>query len=86
MKWFIPKQGVKKMNTTRILKKVKAFNSFYVDKPKEIELLKSVLNKQIKEDKKKKSKAAIKRIENNKEWIFVYDLLLAVNEVKSYRG
>lgn len=74
------------MNTTKILKKVKAFNSFYVDKPEEIELLKSVLNKQIKEDKKKKSKAAIKRIENNKEWIFVYDLLLAVNEVKSYRG
>ena len=74
------------MNTTRILKKVKAFNSFYVDKPEEIELLKSVVNKQIKEDKKKKSKAAIKRIENNKEWIFVYDLLLAVNEVKSYRG
>ena len=74
------------MNTTKILKKVKAFNSFYVDKPEEIELLKSVLNKQIKEDKKKKSKAAIKRIENNKEWIFVYDLLLAVNEVKSYIG
>ena len=79
-------KGVKKMNTTKILKKVKAFNSFYVDKPEEIELLKSVLNKQIKEDKKKKSKAAIKRIENNKEWIFVYDLLLAVNEVKSYIG
>ena len=74
------------MNKTKILKKVKAFNSFYVDKPEEIELLKSVLNKQIKEDKKKKSKAAIKRIENNKEWIFVYDLLLAVNEVKSYIG
>ena len=74
------------MNTTKFLKKVKAFNSFYVDKPEEIELLKSVLNKQIKEDKKKKSKAAIKRIEHNKEWIFVYDLLLAVNEVKSYRG
>ena len=74
------------MNTTKILKKVKAFNSFYVDKPEEIELLKSVLNKQIKEDKKKKSKAAIKRIENNKEWIFVYDLLLDFNKVKSYRG
>ena len=79
-------KGVKKMNTTKILKKVKAFNSFYVDKPEEIELLKSVLNKQIKEDKKKKSKAAIKRIENNKEWIFVYDLLLAFNELKSCRG
>ena len=74
------------MNTTRILKKVKAFSSFYVDKPEEIERLKSVLNKQIKEDKKKKSKAATKRIERNKEWIFVYDLLLAFNEVKSYRG
>ena len=74
------------MNTTKILKKVKAFNSFYVDKIEEIELLKSVLNKQIKEDKKKKSKAAIKRIENNKEWIFVYDLLLAFNELKSCRG
>ena len=74
------------MKTTRILKKVKAFNSFYVDKPEEIELLKSVLNKQIKEDKKKKSKAAIKRIERNKEWIFVYDLLLAFNELKSCRG
>ena len=74
------------MNTTKILKKVKAFNSFYIDKPEEIERLKSVLNKQIKEDKKKKSKAAIKRIENNKEWIFVYDLLLDVNEVKKYRG
>ena len=74
------------MNTTKILKKVKAFNSFYVDKPEEIELLKSVLNKQIKEDKKKKTKSALKRIERNKEWIFVYDLLLAVNEVKSYRG
>ena len=74
------------MNTTKILKKVKAFNSFYVDKPEEIELLKSVLNKQIKEDKKKKSKAAIKRIKNNKEWIFVYDLLLAFNELKSCRG
>ena len=74
------------MNTTRILQKVKGFNSFYVDKPEEIELLKSVLNKQIKEDKKKKSKAAIKRIEKNKEWLFIYDLLLAVNELKSYKG
>ena len=74
------------MNTTRILEKVKGFNSFYIDKPEEIERLKSVLNKQIKKDKKKKSKAAIKRIEKNKEWIFVYDLLLSVNEVKSYRG
>ena len=74
------------MNTTRILKKVNGFNSFCIDKPEEIERLKSVLNKQIKKDKKKKSKAAIKRIEKNKEWIFVYDLLLSVNEVKSYRG
>ena len=74
------------MNMTRILKNIKAFNSFYVDKPEEIERLKSVCLKQIKDDKKKKSKAAIKRIERNKEWIFVYDLLLAVNEVKSYRG
>lgn len=74
------------MNTTRILKNIKAFNSFYVDKPEEIERLKSVCLKQIKDDKKKKSKAALKRIENNKEYIFVYDLLLAVNEVKSYRG
>ena len=74
------------MNTTRILKKVKAFNSFYVDKPEEIERLKSVLNKQIKEDKRKKSKAALKRIERNKEWIFVYNLLLAFNKAKSYRG
>ena len=74
------------MNTTRILKKVKGFNSFYIDKPEEIERLKSVCLKQIKGDKKKKSKAAIKRIERNKEWIFVYDLLLAFNEVKSYRG
>ena len=74
------------MNTTRILKKIKAFNSFYVDKPEEIKKIKSVCLKQIIEDKKKKSKAAIKRIEQNKECIFVYDLLLAVNEVKSYRG
>ena len=74
------------MNTTRILKKVKGFNSFYIDKPEEIERLKSVCLKQIEGDKKKKSKAAIKRIEKNKEWIFVYDLLLSVNEVKSYRG
>ena len=74
------------MNTTRILKKVKAFNSFYVDKPEEIERLKSVCLKQIREDKKKKTKESIKRIEKNKEWLFVYDLLLAVNEVKSYRG
>lgn len=74
------------MNTTRILKNIKAFNSFYVDKPEEIKKIKSVCLKQIKEDEKKKSKAALKRIENNKEHIFVYDLLLAVNEVKSYRG
>lgn len=74
------------MNTTKILKKVKGFNSFYVDKPEEIERLKSVCLKQIKKDEKKKSEAAIKRIEKNKEWLFVYDLLLAVNEVKSYRG
>ena len=74
------------MNTTRILQKVKGFNSFFIDKPEEIERLKSVCLKQIKDDKKKKSKAAIKRIEKNKEWIFVYDLLLAFNEVKSYRG
>ena len=74
------------MNMTRILKKIKAFNSFYVDKPEEIERLKSVCLKQIKDDKKKKTKSALKRIENNKEHIFVYDLLLAVNEVKSYRG
>ena len=74
------------MNTTRILKKVKGFNSFYVDKPEEIKKIKSVLNKQIREDEKKKSKCAIKRIEKNKEWLFVYDLLLAVNEAKKYRG
>ena len=74
------------MNTTRILQKVKGFNSFYIDNPEEIERLKSVCLKQIKDDKKKKSKAAIKRIEKNKEWVFVYDLLLAVNEVKSHRG
>ena len=74
------------MKTTRILKKIKEFNSFSVDKTEEIKKMKSVLNKQIREDKKKKTKEAIKRIENNKEWIFVYDLLLAVNEVKSYKG
>ena len=74
------------MNTTRILKKVKGFNSFYIDKPEEIERLKSFCLKQIKEEKKKKTKEAIKRIEKNKEWIFVYDLLLSVNEAKSYRG
>ena len=74
------------MNTTRILQKVKGFNSFYIDKPEEIERLKSVCLKQIKEYKKKKSKEAIKRIEKNKEWLFIYDLLIAVNEVKSYRG
>ena len=74
------------MKTTRILKKIKAFNSFYVDKPEEIKKIKSVCLKQIKDDKKKKSKEAIKRIEKNKEWIFVYDFLLSVNEVKSYRG
>ena len=74
------------MNTTSILKQVKGFNSFYIDKPAEIKKIKSVLNKQISEDKKKKSKAAIKRIAKNKEWIFVYDLLIAVNEAKSYRG
>ena len=73
------------MNTISILKKVKGFNSFYIDKPEEIERLKSVCLKQIREDKKKKSKEAIKRIEKNKEWIFVYDLLLAVDEVKSHR-
>ena len=73
------------MKTTRILKKVKAFNSFYVDKPEEIELLKSVCLKEMREEKKK-SKAAIKRIEKNKEWLFVYDLLLAFNELKSCRG
>ena len=74
------------MNTTRIFKKIKAFNSFYIDKPEEIKKIKSVCLKQIKEDKKKKTKSALKRIERNKEWIFVYDLLLAFNEAKSYRG
>ena len=74
------------MNTTRILKKVKAFNSFYIDKPEEIKKIKSVCLKQIREDEKKNSKSAIKRIEKNKEWLFVYDLLISVNEVKSHRG
>ena len=74
------------MNTTSILKKVKGFNSFYIDKPEEIERLKSICLKRIKEEKKKKTKEAIKRIEKNKEWLFVYDLLIAVNEVKSHRG
>ena len=74
------------MNTTRILQKVKGFNSLYIDKPEEIERLKSVCLKQIREYKKKKTKEAIRRIEKNKEWLFVYDLLLAVNEVKSHRG
>ena len=74
------------MNKTSILKKVKGFNSFFIDKPEEIERLKSVCLKQIREYKNKKSKEAIKRIEKNKEWLFVYDLLLAVNEAKSYRG
>ena len=73
------------MNTTSILKKVKGFNSFFIDKPEEIERLKSVCLKQMREEKKK-SEAAIRRIEKNKEWLFVYDLLLAVNEVKSNRG
>ena len=54
------------MNTTRILQKVKGFNSFFIDKPEEIERLKSVCLKQIREDKKKKSKEAIKRIEKKK--------------------
>ena len=48
------------MNTTRILKKIKAFNSFYVDKPEEIKKIKSVCLKQIKEDKKKKNKIRFK--------------------------
>ena len=74
------------MNMTRILKNIKAFNSFYVDKPEEIKKIKSICLKQIKEDEKKKSKAAIKRIERNEEWIFVYDFLIAFNKVKSYRG
>ena len=74
------------MNTTRILQKVKGFNSFFIDKPEEIERLKSVCLKQIKEYKKKKTKESIKRIEKNKEWLFVYDLLIAVNEVKSHSG
>ena len=74
------------MDTTSILKKGKGFNSFYIDNPEEIERLKSVCLKQIKEYKKKKSKEAIKRIEKNKEWLFVYDLLIAVNEIKSHRG
>ena len=73
------------MNTTRILQKVKGFNSFFIDKPEEIKRLKSVCLKQMREEKKK-SEAAIKRIEKNKEWLFIYDLLLAFNEVKSYRG
>ena len=73
------------MNKTIILQKVKGFNSFFIDKPEEIKRLKSVCLKQMSEEKKK-SEAAIKRIEKNKEWIFVYDLLIAVNEVKSYRG
>ena len=74
------------MNTTRILQKVKGFNSFYIDKPEEIKKLKSLCLKQNREYKKKKTKEAIKRIEKNKEWLFIYDLLIAVNEVKSYRG
>ena len=74
------------MNTTRILKKVKGFNSFFIDKPEEIKKIKSVCLKQIKEDRKKKTKSALKRIEKMKEWVFVYDLLLAVIEAKQYRG
>ena len=42
----------------------------------DIKKLQAVVINQIKKDKKKKSKAALKRIENNKLWLIVYDYLL----------
>lgn len=68
------------MNMNRILKNIKAFNSYAINKPERIKELVSVVSRQINDDKNKKSKAAIKRIEKNKEWLFVYKILLALNE------
>lgn len=66
------------MNTNRILRKFKAFNSVVRTDRQRIKELKTIVLRQIKEDKNKKSKAALKRIENNKEWLFVYECLLAL--------
>lgn len=58
----------------RIFKKLSSVNS-YLTLKQLLELRKTV-KKQIAEDKKKKTKAAEKRIANNKEWLIVYDIII----------
>ena len=58
----------------RIFKKLSAFNS-HVNLKTLLEIRKTV-KKQIAADKKKKTKAAEKRIANNKEWLVVYDIII----------
>ena len=58
----------------KIYKKLKAFKSNCT--LKDLLELRATVQKQIKEDKKKKTKAAQKRIEKNQDWLLAYDLII----------
>lgn len=68
------KKIIKANKNDSLYKKLRSFNSL-VSLKSLLEIRKTV-KKQIAQDKKKNTKAALKRIANNKEWLLVYDLII----------
>ena len=73
------KKIITKQKEDSIYKKIRAFKSCctFTDLKK----IRASVRRQINEDKNKDSLAAIKRIANNKEFLFVYDIII---NFKSY--
>lgn len=61
-------------NADKIYKNLRAFKSYC--NLKDLLTLRATVEKQIKEDKKKKTKAAQKRIEKNQDWLVTYDFII----------
>ena len=62
------------LKSDKIYKNLKAFKTHCT--LKELLNLRATVQKQIKEDKKKKTKAAQKRIEKNQDWLLAYDFII----------
>lgn len=62
------------MKVNNIYKKLSAVNSGLT--LKDLLKLRKTVENQIKEDKKKNTKKALKSVENNKEWLTVYDIII----------
>lgn len=73
------KNIISKTKEDSLYKKIRAVKS--CNNLRDLLQIRESVRRQIKEDKKKKTKTAIKRIANNKEWLLVYDIII---NFKSY--